>query len=332
MIFHDFWNILWIPLLISPLLFLYIRRNRKGHIRFSTLTFLKRSGPSGSVFSRHLLILLRLAAIVFLIVALMRPREGVEQTRVQTEGIDIVLAVDVSGSMKAEDFRMDGKPRNRLFVVKEVVRDFIQKREYDRVGIVIFGGRAYTLCPLTLDQGILLQFLERAEVDMVEDGTAIGEGITTSLNRLRSSDAKSRVVVLLTDGVHNAGKVDPQTAAEVARTLGIKIYTIGVGSQGPVPYPMKDVLGRTVYRSVRIDLDEKLLRTVAERTGGQYYRATDTEKLKEIYQKIDQLEKTKIETNLYVQYKELFSPFVFCALMLVLVEIILSQTALRTLP
>ena len=332
MVFGNFWNILWIPVLIPPLLWVYFRGKRRGQIRFSSLLSLKRLPQPRSLWSRHLLIVLRIAALILLTIALMRPREGTQRTHVKTEGVDIVLALDVSGSMNAEDFSIGGMRRNRLYVVKEVVRDFIRKRPNDRVGIVIFGGRSYTLCPLTLDQNILLQFLDRAKVGMLEDGTAIGDGIATSLNRLRKLKSKSKIIILLTDGAENAGKVDAKTAAELARAVGVKVYTIGVGSKGPIPFPTKDVFGRTVYQLVQIDLDENLLRSVSERTGGVYYRATDTERLKDIYATIDRLEKTKIETNLYVQYRELFSPYLFSAMILVLIEIVLGQTGLRTLP
>ena len=332
MVFGNFWNILWVPILIPPLLWIYFRGRRRGQVRFSSLASLKRVPSSASPWIRHLLILLRVAALILLILALMRPREGTQRTRIATEGVDIVLALDVSGSMNAEDFSSGGARRNRLYVVKEVVREFIQKRPDDRIGVVIFAGRAYTLCPLTLDRGVLFQFLDRARVGMLEDGTAIGDGVTTSLNRLRKLKSKSKIIILLTDGAENAGKVNAKTAAELARSVGVKVYTIGVGSKGPVPFPARDAFGRVVYQLVQIDLDEGLLRTVAERTGGAYYRATDTERLKDIYATIDQLEKTKIETNLYVQYRELFGPYVFSAMMLVLAEIVLGQTWLRTLP
>ena len=331
MVFDDFWNILWIFILIPPLLFLYFKRKRQGQVRFSTVAFLKTLPPTTSLWMRHLLLLFRVGALVCLVIALMRPQEGIEKTHVRTEGVDIVLAIDVSGSMKAEDFTIDGQLRNRLYVVKEVVREFIEQRQHDRVGIVVFGGRAYTLCPLTLDQGVLAQFLERAEIGMVEEGTAIGDGITSALNRLRTTKAKSKVIVLLTDGVHNAGKVDPETAAELARTLGVKVYTIGVGSRGPVPFPTK-VLGRIVYQAVQIPLDEELLQTVAKRTGGMYYHAKDTRRLREIYRRIDELEKSEIETDLYVRYRERFSPFVFTAMAFMLMEVVLGQTVFRTLP
>ncbi len=332
MAFKEFEFIFLIPLLIPPLLFVYFRRKARGQIRFSTVKLFRSLPHSPSLWARHLLIALRVLALMLLIVALMRPRQGVGETRVHTEGIDIVLALDVSGSMRAEDFEIEGRRRNRLFVVKEVVREFIQKRTNDRIGLVIFGGKSYTLCPLTLDTAVLLQFLERAQFGVAGDATAIGEGVTTSLNRLRTTKAKSKVVVLLTDGVQNAGRVDPQTAAELGRALGVRIYTIGVGSRGPVPFPVVDPFGRAVYQQVRIDLDEKALQSVAEATGGQYYRATDTGRLREIYSEIDHLEKTKIETNLYVQYTELFAPFVLAAMALVLIEIVLGQTLLLTLP
>ena len=331
MVFGNFWNILWIPILMIPLLYLYVARRSKGSIRYSTLSFLKElsQGPTGW---RHLLILLRAVAFIFLIIALMRPREGVEKTRVHTAGVDIVLALDVSGSMAAEDFSIGGRRQNRLHVVKEVVREFIQNRKNDRIGIVVFGERAYTLCPLTLDQGILLQFLDRAQIGFVEDGTAIGDGVTTALNRIRMTKAKSKIIILLTDGVQNAGKIDPKTSAEVARAIGVKIYTIGVGSKGPVPFPIKDAIGRTFYQLMEIDLDEELLQTVAQTTGGLYFRATDTEALEAIYHRIDALEKTKIESNVYVQYRERFSSFVMTGVVLILFEVVLGQTFLRTLP
>ena len=332
MVFGDFWNVVWIPLLIPPLLFVYFRKRRRGSVCYSSLAYFRTLPPTLSRFRRHFLILLRVAVLILLTIALMRPREGTEKTKIHTEGIDVVLAIDVSGSMNAEDFSIGNTRQNRLFVVKEVVQDFIKRRQNDRIGIVIFGGRAYTLCPLTLDQGVLLQFLERAKVGMLEDGTAIGDGLTTALNRIRKVKSKSKVIILLTDGAENAGKVDAKTAAELARSVGVKVYTIGVGSKGPVPFPTKDVFGRTVYELVRIDLDEPLLRAVAERTGGEYYRATDTERLRDIYATIDRLEKTKIETNVFVQYRELFSPFVFFAMLLILMEIVLGQTLLRTLP
>lgn len=332
MTFADSWNVLWIPILLPILLFVYFRWRRRGQVRYSSLAPLKHLPTSPFLWSRHLLMVFRVAALIFLVLALMRPRQGIEKTRVHTEGVDIVLAIDVSGSMNAEDFLIGATRHNRLHVVKEVVRDFIQKRKNDRIGLVIFGGRAYTLCPATLDHAILLQFFERTRVGMLEDGTAIGDGMAAALNRLKKIKSKSKIVILLTDGVQNAGKLDAKTAAELARAEGVKVYAIGVGSKGPVPFPTKDVLGRTFYELVQIDLDEALLRTIAERTGGVYYRAADTERLVEIYDTIDRLEKTKMEANVFVQYRELFRPFVFSAMILILAEMLLGQSLLRTLP
>ena len=203
------------------------------------------------------------------------------------EGVDIVLAVDVSGSMLAEDFTLGNARANRLAVVKSVVRDFVASRPVDRIGLVLFGARAYTQCPLTLDHGWLLQNLERAEVGMIEDGTAIGAGLATAVNRLRASTAKSKLVVLLTDGQQNAGRTTPQTAAEAAAALGIKVYTVGAGTRGMAPFPATDLFGNKVYRPMQVDVDEDTLKKVATATGGRYFRATDTQSLRDIYAEID---------------------------------------------
>ena len=332
MTFANFWNILWIPLLIPTLVWVSLRHNRRGRLRFSTVGFFRGLHRPGWLRLRHLLIVLRITALILLIVALMRPREGIQETRVRKEGVDVVLSLDASGSMRAEDFQVDGRRRNRLYVVKKVVGEFVRNRTSDRLGLVVFGDRAYTLCPLTLDSAFLLQFLDRAQVGIAGDGTAIGEGIATALNRLKRSKAKSRVVILLTDGVHNAGRIDPQTAAELAKSLKIKIYTIGVGSKGPVPYPEMNVAGRILYTQRVFDLDEKALKEIAETTGGRYFRATATEELEEIYREIDRLEKSAVEVNLYMQYRERFGVLVFAAMGLMLAEILLGQTWLKTLP
>ena len=213
-------------------------------------------------------LLLRGLACLLIVAALARPRQGLEASRLRSEGIDIVLLVDVSGSMLAEDFTLNGERRNRLDVIKSVVREFVDHRPNDRIGLVVFAGRPYTACPLTLDHGWLLAQLDRARINMVEDGTAIGSGIATGLNRLRHSRAKSRVMILLTDGVNNAGMVTPAVAAQAARTLGVRLYTIGAGTKGPVPFPATDVFGRKVYQEVTIDVDDAGLTAIAEATGG----------------------------------------------------------------
>jgi len=266
------------------------------------------------------------------VIALARPQYGNEQTKVTTEGIDIVLAVDVSGSMLAEDFEIGGQRYNRLHVVKPVVKDFIMKRTNDRIGLVVFAGRPYTQCPMTLDYGMLLQLLEKVEIGMVEDGTAIGSALGSSIERLKDTKAKSKVIILLTDGRNNAGEIDPFTAAEIARTFGIKIYTIGAGTKGLAPYPAMDIFGNRVMKQVKIDIDDDALREIAKITDGKYYRATDTESLKEIYSQIDKLEKTETEVTQYTEYNELFHYFLLPALGLLLIELGLKKTKLRKIP
>ena len=324
--------LLLLVLLIPLLIYFYLRGKNRGSIKFSTLENAKGSPKSWALWARHGLIALRCLAIFLLVVALARPQSGKEETKVASEGIDIVMAIDVSGSMLAEDFQVNGRRRNRLFVVKDVVNDFIAKRPNDRIGIVVFAGRPYTHSPLTLDHGWLLGNLDRIEIGMLEDGTAVGSALATALNRLRESEAKSKIVVLLTDGINNAGKVEPETAAEAAKALGIKVYTIGAGTKGEVPYPTTNMFGRKVYRLVRIEIDEDSLRGVAGKTGGKYFRATDTNSLRQVYEEIDRLEKTEIETLRYLDYRDLYPQLLIVALILILIELILANTRLRTVP
>jgi Ca-activated chloride channel family protein len=255
-----------------------------------------------------------------------------QESKIESEGIDIVLAIDTSTSMLAEDFELGGKRENRLEVVKEVVREFITQRNSDRIGIVAFASRAYTVSPLTLDYGWLMQSLERVKIGMIEDGTAIGSGLSSALNRLKDTTAKGKVVILLTDGRNTAGRISPITAAEDAAALDIKAYTIGAGTKGLAPYPAQDLFGNKVYRQVSIEIDEQILRKIAENTGAQYFRATDTESLKAIYESIDTLEKTTIEETGYREYKELFHLFLIPGLVLLLLEIVLKKSLLRSLP
>jgi len=288
--------------------------------------------PSSSIKMRRLLIILRMIAISLLIIAIMRPQKGIEETKIKKQGIDIILCIDISGSMLAQDFVLNGKRRNRLDVVKNVVRDFINKRSNDRIGLVVFAGRAYTQCPLTLDYDVLLKFLDRLDIGMIEDGTAVGDGIATALARLKDMRAKSKVIILLTDGVNNAGMVDPANAAELAKALNIKIYTIGVGSKDRVPFPAQDFFGNKIYQWAVIDIDESSLQQIAKLTGAKYFLATDTNALKEIYDKINRLEKTELEAPLYSDYKELFIPFALLGLIILLVENGLTYTRFRILP
>jgi Ca-activated chloride channel family protein len=273
-----------------------------------------------------------LLALALLIVALARPRQGKTISQVQASGIDIMLALDVSGSMQAEDFTIGGERANRLEVVKQVTRKFIEGRPNDRIGIVCFAGRPYLVSPLTLDHGWLLQNLERVRMGLVEDGTAIGSAIASSANRLKDKESKSRIVVLLTDGDNNAGKVPPLTAAEAAKALGIKVYTVGAGTRGFAPMPVQDMFGRKVYRNVKVDVDEDTLTKVADLTGAKFYRATDTKTLNQIFEQIDKLEKSTVELNEYTQYRELFPWFLGAGFGVLALQTVLSQTVGRKLP
>lgn len=315
------------------------RRRTAAYFNFSSIGILKSAKKKNALLRRGVLAVLRAAAIVLIILALARPQQAAEREKITSEGIDIILAMDVSTSMLAEDFKFGGARQNRLYVVKRVVEDFIKGRHNDKIGIIAFAGRAYTVCPLTLDYDWLINNLDRIKIGMVEDGTAIGSAIATSLNRLRQSkglpagrQAKSKVLVLLTDGRNNAGNISPQTASHAAKALGVKIYTIGAGTKGLAPYPVEDFFGNKVYQPIRIDIDDQMLTKVAKITGGEYFRATDTESLKQIYANIDKMEKTPIEETGFVEYTELFGRFLLAGIGVLVLEIILSQTFLRRIP
>ncbi len=331
MTFQNPWVIILLP--VAAAVLLYSRKGkRQPALRFSTGILLDGLKPTPKLKLRKGVIILRMLALILIIIALSRPQSMLQESRIETEGIDIVLAIDTSTSMRAEDFELGGKRDNRLEVVRDVVKDFISRRHSDRIGIVAFAANAYTVSPLTLDYGWLLQNLERVKIGMTEDGTAIGSGISSALNRLKDSEAKGKVVILLTDGRNNAGKISPLTAADAARALNIKVYTIGAGSKGLVPYPAKDYFGNTVYRQVQIDIDEETLKKIAEKTKALYYRATDTTSLRNIYEEIDKIEKTPIEEKGYTEYKELFPLFLIPALALLILEVILKNTLLRRIP
>lgn len=263
--------------------------------------------------------------------ALARPQSGNKTTEVTTEGIDIMLCLDTSGSMQALDFKWDNERQNRLQVVKRVVGNFIKGRTNDRIGMVVFGEAAFTQCPLTLDYGVLLSFLDQVEIGMAGDSTAIGSALGTCVKRLKDLKSKSKVVILLTDGRNNAGSLSPETAAEIATTFSIKTYTVGVGTEGEVPFLVDSIFGkRYVYQ--RVDLDEDTLKEIARITGGTYFKATDTKALEAIYNQIDQLEKTKVEVKEYMEYNELFRWFLVPGLACILLEIILANTRFRKIP
>ncbi|MEZ5071692.1 MAG: VWA domain-containing protein [Bacteroidales bacterium] len=282
---------------------------------------------SSRVWLRHGLFLLRLAAVSLLIVVLARPQSSNQWEQVSTEGIDIVFCMDVSGSMRAMDF----KP-NRLEASKSVGIEFVNAREDDRFGLVVFAGESFTQCPLTTDRAVVVNFMKDIEFGVIEDGTAIGMGLATAINRVKESTAESKVIILLTDGVNNSGDIGPRTAAEIAAGLGIRVYTIGVGSRGNAPIPVQDVFGRTTTRNLPVEIDEAVLREIAGTTGGSYFRATGNTSLREIYQEIDQLEKTRMDVKQFSKHKEEYFPFLVAAMILFMAEVLLRYTVFRTIP
>lgn len=330
MIVRDPLFLLLIPVAVA--VWWFQRRQRIPAVTISEIAPAQKCPATFRQRCAHMPMTLRAAALVCIACALARPCVPLDPAQQHVEGVDIVLAIDCSTSMRALDFTLRGKRVDRLAVVKNVIADFVKSRANDRIGAVAFSARPYMVCPLTLDYGWLLQGLARVQTGMIEDGTAIGSGLAASLNRLKSSQAKSKLVILLTDGVNNAGKITPLTAAETARALGIKVYTIGAGTKGPVPYPVQDMFGRTGHRYVQIDIDEDTLRTIAESTGGKYFRAVDTDSLKRIYHEIDALEKTPLTQHGYTQYRELF--WIWCALAVcaLVCAFMLQETILRRLP
>jgi len=321
-------NLLWIPVFALLLL----RLKKDPAIKFSSSALIEGIKPTFKVRFRNIVIVLRTLAIALFIITLARPQSVLEGSKTVSEGVDIVLVLDTSTSMLAEDFRVGSQRMNRFDVVREVVKEFIGKRKDDRVGMVAFAARAYTVCPLTTDYGWLNENLDRVKIGMIEDGTAIGSAIASACNRLRTSKTKSKVVILLTDGVNNAGTISPLVAAEAARALKIKIYTIGVGTKGLVPYPFKDVYGRVVYQKIPIEIDEEVLKRIAGLTGGKFYLASDTETLRKIYDDINRLEKSNIEHFGYREYNELFPFFLIPGLILMMLEILLANTLFMRVP
>ena len=321
-------DFLWLLLAIPILAYDYWRRHRRmvTDVQFSSLQLFHRSPRTIRERLRHTPVAVRFAALAVFIVALARPQSVADKQNVTTEGIDIVLLLDISGSMLAEDFSP-----NRLEAAKQVAGDFIDGRTNDRIGLVIFSGESFTQCPLTTDYPVLKNLLREIKFGMVVDGTAIGMALANGVNRLKESKAKSKVMILLTDGVNNLGEIDPITAAKVAATFGVRVYTVGVGAQGEAPFPVETPFG--TRRQMRpVDLDEKTLSAVAEMTGGKYYRATDNRKLRAIYQEIDRLERTRIEVTAYKRYTELFASWLTLGLILVAVEIGLRGSVLRKIP
>jgi len=301
-------------------------------VTFSTTSMLAEIGSRQRNRAGAFLAGLSYLALALFIIALARPQLGRVTTRVQATGVDIMLVLDVSRSMLAEDFTIGNSRANRIDAVKIVTEQFIRQRPNDRIGIVAFAGRPYLVSPLTLDHDWLIRNLERLRIGLVEDGTAIGSAIASAANRLKDKEAKSKLIVLLTDGDNNAGKVQPLTAAEAAKALGIRIYTIGAGTEGEAPFPLQNAFGRTVYRNVLVKFDEKTLSEIATITNGQYFRATDTDSLRKIFSEIDKMEKSKIEVERTAQYRDLFQYVLIPGIACLLLEILLSQTVWRRLP
>lgn len=326
--FFEYPALLW--LLVIPALMLvhyvYIELSgRRPHLRVPDVKFWKAGGRSVLGVIRHLPFLLRTIALVMIIIAIARPRSSTKMDKIDTEGIDIVLAMDVSTSMLARDFTPD-----RISAAKDIAIEFISQRPSDRMGIVVFAGESYTQCPLTTDRATLINLMKEIETGLIEDGTAIGNGLATAVARMQNSDAKSRVVILLTDGVNNSGEITPQTAADIAKTYGIRVYTIGVGANGTAPYPVMTPWG-VQMQNVEVEIDENLLKNIAETTGGRYFRATDNTKLSEIYSEINKMEKARTTIDSFPIYKELFTGFALIALACLLLEVLISFI-LRRLP
>jgi Ca-activated chloride channel family protein len=322
-------RVLWWLVVLVPMVAYYLYRTLQGRaaIRVSTTGGVERLRHTYRYWLRHAPFVLRCGAVALLIVAMARPQSAEDHRQVDAEGIDIVMALDISGSMLARDFTPD-----RLTAAKEIGAKFILDRPTDRIGLVVFAGEAFTQSPITTDHVSLVNLLHQIESGMIADGTAVGNGLATAVNRLKESDSPSRVVILLTDGVNNSGQIDPITAAQIAQDYGIRVYTIGVGSEGVAPTPSLNAWGGISFVQAKVEIDEEMLRRIAEQTGGRYFRATDNTKLAEIYAEINRLEKTKVEIENFVKYSEVYHPWLLLALALLLLEILSRYIFLRQIP
>lgn len=321
-------ELLWLLALLPLLAYFKGRQGMRPAIIFSSTSLLGELGKSGRTKPGAMLFLLRLGVLATLILAIARPQLGNTTTEINASGIDILLAVDVSGSMEAMDFTLDGRPTNRLEVVKRVVSEFIEERPNDRIGLLAFGGRPYLISPLTLDHDWLLKRMNSLKIGMVEDGTAIGSAIGSGVNRLRDRESKSRILILLTDGMNNSGTVPPLIAAEAAETFDIKVYTIGAGTRGEAPMPVIDPFGRKRLVRAKVDIDEDTLKKVAEKTGALYFRATDTSSLQKVYDEINEMETTTRTIKKFENYKELFPFLAGLALLLLAGELFIRKSRL----
>lgn len=322
-------DILWGLIVIIPLVGYYIYRLTKGGvaITISSTQAVARSPRTVRHYLRHVPFVLLVVAIALIFIAAARPQTSQSNSRSTTEGIDVVVALDISSSMLARDFNPD-----RFTAAKEISSRFMLNRPSDRIGLVVFAGEAFTQAPLTTDHRTLVNLLAQVEMGFIADGTAIGNGLTTAINRLRESTSPSKVVVLLTDGVNNSGQIDPTTAADLAKEFGVRVYTIGVGTQGVAPYPAYNEWGELVFQNAKVEIDEKLLSQISETTGGKYFRATDNQSLEQIYAEINKLEKAKVEVENTTRYDEQFAPFLIGALASLLLMIVFNLLILRKLP
>ena len=327
--FFEYPKLLWLMAIPALLVLHYIYlelSQRHPHLRVSISYPWMVKGRSFMAVLRHLPFLLRIFALVMIVIAIARPRSSEEMERIDTEGIDIILAMDVSTSMLARDLTPD-----RISASKDIAIEFVSQRPSDRMGIVVFAGESFTQCPLTTDRATIINLMKEVQTDLIEDGTAIGNGLATAVARMKDSDAKSRVVILLTDGVNNRGEISPQMAAEIAKTYGVRVYTIGVGKEGMAPYPVMTPWGVEV-QNVKVEIDEKLLSEIAESTGGRYFRATDNTKLAEIYSEINKMEKARTTVDSFPIYKELFGLYALLALLAILLELVFNWFVIRRLP
>ncbi len=318
---------LWLFLAIIPMIAWYVWKEKDSRPRYQVSSLKAfENAKSFRQQARHILFILRLLTISMLILALARPKKILQNTEKTTKGISIVMAIDISGSMEAKDF-----DPNRLEVAKKEAINFISGRPNDRIGIVAFAAESFTQCPLTTDHATAINLLRQLKTGIVEDGTAIGLGLANAVARLKNDNAKSKVIILLTDGVNNSGEVSPLSAADMAKALGIRVYTIGIGKNGYAPFPVQTPFG-TQYQQMKVEIDENLLRKIADETGGKYFRATNESKLREIYSEIDKMEKTIFNKESSIEYKDYFMPFLWLAFAFLILEILLANTVFRTLP
>src|SRR5574344_1484509 len=327
-VFFEYPNLLYLEFILLPMLILYLYREIKGKTPYIIVPSLAPYKSNSGIIKRvvrHIPFVLEMIAVAAIIVAIARPRSSSTFEKVDTEGIDIILSMDVSISMRARDFTPD-----RINAAKDIASKFVAERPSDRMGVVVFAGESYTQCPMTTDRATLINLIKEIQTGLIHDGTAIGNGLATAVARMKDSNARSRVVILLTDGVNNSGEVAPQTAAEIAKTYGIRVYTIGVGANGTAPYPVMTPWGVDI-QNVPVEIDEDLLKGIAQTTGGRYFRATDNTKLAEIYSEINKMEKSRTTIDSFPVYKELFGGFGIAALVCLLLELVV-RLLIRRMP